>query len=188
MAHGHHADHGGGNKRIAIFIAALAALLAIAETGGKSAQTAALFHNIDASNLWSFFQAKTIRQTTLRVAASQVELDTSDGIPAQLTEARKKQVGQWRDTANRYESEPENQEGRKELMARAKAQEQKRDKSMAAYHLFELSSATFQISIVLASASIITAAVWLVYVAGGLSVVGIALGALAWFAPTLIHL
>ncbi|MCK6449544.1 MAG: DUF4337 domain-containing protein [Alphaproteobacteria bacterium] len=191
MAHGHHAEHGaehGSNKKIAIFIAALAALLAIAETGGKSAQTAALFHNIDATNLWQFFQAKTIRQTTLRVAASTAALDPTDGLPAPLVEARKKQIGEWRVTADRYESEPDKQEGRQELMARAKAQEVLRDRSMAAYHLFELSSAAFQIAIVLASATIITGAGWLVFLAGGLSAAGLVLGGLAWFAPTLVHL
>lgn len=187
MAHGHHTEHG-ANKKIAIFIAALAAFLAIAETGGKSAQTAALFHNIDATNLWQFFQAKTIRQTTLRVAASTAALEPSDGLAPPLLEARKKQIEQWRATADRYESEPANQEGRRELMARAKAQEALRDRSMAAYHLFELSSAAFQIAIVLASATIITGAGWLVFLAGGLSAVGLVLGGLAWLAPTLVHL
>ena len=59
----------GGNKKIALLVAVLAALLAISETGGKSSQTNALASHIDASNLWSFFQAKTIRQTTMRTAA-----------------------------------------------------------------------------------------------------------------------
>ena len=188
MSHGHHADHAPGNNKIAIFIAALAALLALAEMGGKSAQTAALFHNIDATNLWQFFQAKTIRQTVLRAAADEVELMAADGLPAALAEARKKQVGQWRETAQRYESEPAVQEGRKELMARAKAQEALRDRAMAAYHLFELASGAFQIAIVLASATIITGVAWLVYAGGALCAAGVVLGALGWFAPTLIHI
>ena len=33
---------------------------------GKSAQTHALALNIEASDTWNFFQAKTIRQTVLR--------------------------------------------------------------------------------------------------------------------------
>src|ERR1043165_6915777 len=113
MAHATHAEQG-GNKKIAIFIAALAALLALAETGGKSAQTAALFHNIDATNLWQFFQAKTIRQTTLRTAAETAGLQPAEALAAPLAEARKKQVEQWRETVARYESEPPTQEGRKE--------------------------------------------------------------------------
>lgn len=193
MSHGHHAEHGGGNehganRKIAIFIAALAALLAIAEMGGKSAQTAALFHNIDATNLWQFFQAETIRQTNLRTASDLMEMHATDAMAPALVETRKKRVQGWRETVARYESEPETQEGRKELMARAKAQEAQRDRSMAAYHLFELSSAAFQIAIVLASATIITGAIWLLYVGGGLCAIGTVLGAFAWIAPTAIHL
>ena len=69
MSHGHgHADHG-GNKGIALLISVLALVLAFSETLGKNAQTSALAHNIEASNLWAFFQAKTVRQTVLRTAA-----------------------------------------------------------------------------------------------------------------------
>ena len=74
--HGHGGDHGGAeNKRIALLIAVLALVLAFAETLGKSAQTAAIDKNIEASNLWSFFQAKTIRMTVLRTAAEAAELE-----------------------------------------------------------------------------------------------------------------
>jgi hypothetical protein len=190
MSHEHLAEHGnehGGHKKIAIFIAVLAALLALAETGGKSAQTAALFHNIDATNLWQFFQAKTIRRTALQVGRSMLEYGGNENLPANIVEGRRKQLEQWREDIRRYESEPDTQEGRQELMKRAKAQETLRDRSMAAYHLYELSSAAFQIAIVLASATIITGAIWLVYVGGALSAIGVVLGAIAWIAPTAIH-
>src|SRR5204862_220982 len=57
------------NKKVALFIAILALVLAFAETLGKGSQTSALASHIEASNLWAFFQAKTIRQTTVRTAA-----------------------------------------------------------------------------------------------------------------------
>jgi hypothetical protein len=60
-AHGH--GHVEGNKKIALLISVLALFLALVETMAKGAQTNALSYNIEASNLWSFFQAKTIRQT-----------------------------------------------------------------------------------------------------------------------------
>src|SRR5689334_25443658 len=127
MAHGHAHGHGdsaehGGNKGVALVIAVLALILAFAETLGKSAQTAGLAYNIEASNLWAFFQAKTIRQTVLRTAAEQVEAGTA-------TDGQKKQVGKWKDTAQRYQSEPDTGEGREQLAARAKEAEKKRDTS-----------------------------------------------------------
>ena len=82
MSGGHgHIDH--SNKRIALLVAVLAALLAISEMGGKSSQTNALASHIEASNFWTFFQAKTIRQTTLRTAAEEAEAtfkDAADGM------------------------------------------------------------------------------------------------------------
>jgi hypothetical protein len=181
MAHGHGGDHGGGNKGIALLISLLALVLAFSETLGKSAQTAALGYNIEASNLWAFFQAKTIRQTTLRTAAEQLDASVS-------SEAAKKQSEKWRDTAKRYQDEPDTGEGRKQLAERAKAAEKKRDYSLAAYHHFELSSAAVQIAIVLASASIITAMGWLAWVAGGLGMVGIAFCVIGHYFPTSVHI
>ena len=67
----HIESHGEHSKGIALLISVLALVLALSETLGKSAQTTALDANIQAANLWSFFQAKTIRQTTLRTAAQQ---------------------------------------------------------------------------------------------------------------------
>ncbi|MCC7048104.1 MAG: DUF4337 family protein [Alphaproteobacteria bacterium] len=58
---------------------------------------------------------------------------------------------------------------------------------MAAYHLYELSSAAFQIAIVLASATIITGMAWLAYAGGAPSVIGIVLCGSAWMAPTAVH-
>ena len=55
----------GHNKQIALLIAVIALFLALSETFGKSAQTSAISENVEASNLWAFFQAKTIRKTAV---------------------------------------------------------------------------------------------------------------------------
>ncbi len=75
----------------------------------------------------------------------------------------KAQADRWRQTAQRYETEPETGEGRKELTARAKAKEEHRDKSLAAYHMFEYASAAFQLAIVLAGAAALTSVIWLTF-------------------------
>ena len=185
MAGGAHVDHG-SNKGVALLIAVLALFLALAETGAKSQQTEAISRNIEAANLWAFFQARTIRQTNVRTAAEQAEialLALPEGARAQV--ARQQEA--WRGQAARWESEPETGEGRRELMARARAAEEKRDRSLAAYHQYEIGSAAFQVGIVLASASVITG-VGLLAVAGGLlGVVGVAFSLLGAFAPTLVH-
>ncbi len=180
-AHGGHHGQVPWGKKVAVLISVLAALLAIIEMGGKSAQNNSVSANIEAANLWSFFQAKTIRMTTMRTAADALET-------ALESEGAKKRVIDWRATAQRYDSEPETGEGRKELAQRAKAAEDRRDRALSAYHMFEYGAAALQIAIVLASASVVTSMIPLAIGAGALGMVGVAFGALGWFAPTLLHL
>lgn len=162
MSAGHgHVDAHGGNKGVALLISVLALVLAFSETLGKAGQITATAANIEASNLWAFFQAKTIRQTTLRTAAEQMEA-------ASPGEAAKKQITKWQETAERYQSEPETGEGRKELAARAKVAE--------------------QIAIVLASASIITTMPALVWLAGALGVVAVGFCVIGFWFPAAVHL
>ncbi len=183
--HGHGGDHTGGNKGVALLIAVLALFLALAETGGKSAQTEALTRNVEAANLWAFFQARTIRQTTVRTAAEAATLDLAATEDAARRAAIERQVAGWRGAAERWESEP--REGRRDLMERARTAERVRDRSMAAYHMYEYGSAAFQVAIVLASASIVTAVPLLAIGAGVLGVIGAVLTGLGFFAPELVH-
>ncbi|MEK7877511.1 MAG: DUF4337 domain-containing protein [Pseudomonadota bacterium] len=183
-----HGDSGPANKRIALLIAVLALVLAFSETLGKAAQTIALSQNIEASNPWAFFQAKTIRMTVLRTATEEVELDLQRGLPPGAQQAVEQRAAAWRKTAERYDSEPETGEGRKELAARAKAAETKRDHALNAYHHYEVASAAVQIAIVLASAAIITGIGALIWIAAGLGVVGVVFCTIGFFAPTAVHL
>jgi Domain of unknown function (DUF4337) len=184
--HAEHAAH--SNKRIALLIAFLALGLAISETLGKSAQTNALTDNIKASDTWAFFQAKTIRQTTLRTAAQAAELALAATEDEPQKAAMTKQIGDWQKTVARYESEPETDEGRKELSRRAQEAEHARDLALAKYHNYEYSSAAYQIGIVLASSSVITGMLALAYGAGGLGIIGLAFTLLGSVAPNALHL
>ncbi len=208
MSHGVHAvehevehrlehEHGGGhkntliqgqNKKIALLISVIALFLAFSETLGKSAQTKGIELNIKASDTWAFFQAKTIRQTTLRTAAEAMTVELAAATDEGVKAATQKQIDTWRGTVARYESEPETQEGRKELMARAQAAEHDRDLAMARYHHYEIASAIYQIGIVLASAAVITGMMALAYAAGGLGILGLVFTWIGLFAPHAVHL
>src|ERR1700760_609585 len=144
------------NRSIALLIAIIALCLALSETLGKGAQTESISKNVEASNLWAFFQAKSIRRTTVQTAAEQAKLGLG-ATPDDATKAAvQKQIDDWQKTAARYRSEPETGEGSEQLSERAKHAEHERDEATAQYHHFELASAAFQIAIVLASATIIT--------------------------------
>ena len=187
MEQAEHAEHAGSeNKKIALLIAVIALCLALSETLGKGAQTESIAKNVEASNLWAFFQAKTIRRTVVQTAADQAKL----GAPADDTAkaAVQKQIDDWQKTAARYRSEPETKEGTEQLSERAKHAEEERDEATAKYHHFELASAAFQIAIVLASATIITGMIVLAWISGVLALAGIAMTALGIFSPHLLHL
>ncbi len=176
------------NKKIALLIAVIALFLALSETLGKSEQTSALSHNIEAANLWAFFQAKTIRITTLRTAADTRKIDAEAAADAAVKASMTQQIDGWLRTAARYEDEADPPEGRKQLAARAKAAEAKRDTALARYHHYEVASAAFQIGIVLASATVITGMLALAWLAGGLALAGLGFMGIALAAPHAVHL
>jgi hypothetical protein len=188
MEHAEHAEHASTqNRKIALLIAVIALFLALSETLGKGAQTEAISKNVEASNLWAFFQAKSIRRTVVQTAADQAKLDvaTANG---DSKAALQKQIEDWQKTAARYRSEPETGEGTEQLAERAKHAEEERDLATVKYHHFELASAAFQIGIVLASATIITGIAVLAWISGALAVAGLAFTALGVFLPHLLHL
>src|SRR5262245_19244586 len=70
------------NKWVGVYIGVLAVLLAICNVGGANAAKDATRANIEASNTWSFYQAKTIRRTSYTLAADEMEqlLATQPGV------------------------------------------------------------------------------------------------------------
>ena len=114
MEHAEHAEHASSeNRKIALLIAVIALCLALSETLGKGAQTESIAKNVEASNLWAFFQAKSIRRTTVQTAAEQAKL-AGPGDDATKA-AVQKQIEDWQKTAARYRSEPETGEGQDQL-------------------------------------------------------------------------
>jgi len=183
------AEHASGeNRKIALLIAVIALCLALSETLGKGAQTESISKNVEASNLWAFFQAKSIRRTVVQTASDQSKLSLGQIGDAAAKAALQKQIDDWQQTAARYRSEPSTGEGTEQLSERAKHAEEERDLATAKYHHFELASAAFQIGIVLASATIITGIIALAWISGLLTLAGIAFTALGVFMPNLLHL
>ena len=187
LEHAEHVEHAGhNNKKVALLIAILALGLAFSETLGKASQTEGISLNIKASDTWNFFQAKTIRQTTLRTAAQALTTEA-----AVTDEPRKaillKQADDWMKTVARYDSDPKEKDGRKELRELAEKYEHERDTHLARYHSYEYSSAAYQIGIVLASAAVITGMVALVWGSIGLGILGLIFTFMGLLAPEMPH-
>ncbi len=167
----HEAAHSNNrnSKLIGLLISVLALFLAVSEMLGKSAQTHALGLTIEASDTWNFFQAKTIRQTVLRTNIEGLKVQADAGKPEV-----EKQLSTWQATVDRWESEPSTNEGRKELMKKAKDIEAKRDGFLEQYHAYEFASLLIQLGIVLSSVTLLTSVMW--FSAGS---IGLGLGGLA---------
>lgn len=99
---------------------------------------------LKASNTYGFYQSKSIKQT---LAEGQLE-------EAKLV-GNKERAAKLEAKIARYESEPDTGEGKKELLARARAQEAARDEARLHSPWLNFSGMLFQLAIVLLSASIL---------------------------------
>ncbi|HWS54205.1 MAG TPA: DUF4337 domain-containing protein [Pyrinomonadaceae bacterium] len=165
-ARGESAEEGDNlNSTAAIVIALMAMLLALTSLGGGNAAEDIMNHNIHASDTWAFYQAKNIRQTAYRLAADDLEseLQMQAAASPEARQAIERRIQQYRETAARYEDEPDpaapadplRGEGKKQLTARARDFETQRDRAQAQDPNFDFAEALFQIAIVLASVAIL---------------------------------
>lgn len=172
------------NKKVALVIAVLALFLAFAEAGAKYAEHHSTEVNIERSDLFAFYQAKKIRQTVIETAAQNAEAGVGDGKPS---DALEKQIASWKDKAAAFEKDPKKpKDGLDAILEQAKAAHEERELLNRKLEHFEYSAGALQIAIVLASGSIITGMVVLAWLAGGLGLVGAALLAFGYFAPTVL--
>ncbi|HKA73183.1 MAG TPA: DUF4337 domain-containing protein [Xanthobacteraceae bacterium] len=161
-------------RRAAVAIAVFAMLLAITSLGGQNATKEALNSNIEASNYFNFFQAKNMRQTAFMLAADEFEFAWGNNpqLSGEAKAALRRKLEDYRRTVDRYESEPETGEGKKELMAKAREQVQKRDRALKQDPYFDYAEALLQIAIVLISVAIVAEQVWLAYLGGVVGIIG----------------
>ncbi len=160
---------------IGVWIGALAVILAICSMGGSNAGKDATLKNIEAANTWAFFQSKNLRRQAIRLQADelQLQLDTNNTMPPPTRTAIEGKLTEYRDLDKQLTSNKTNNEGLDELWTKAKALEVDRDTAMLKDPYFDYAEAALQIAIVLASISIITGGVWMLFGSIGLGVLGI---------------
>jgi hypothetical protein len=173
--HGHHEHHPDRFRRFAaVYLGIVAMLLAIAALGGNEATKEMLSANIQAADTYAFYQAKNARQVIYETAADQLDLQLAAGtLSGAAADKAGALVKRYRDTAKRYESDPEKGEGKRELLAKARAWEARRNHADAQIPNFEYGEALFQIAIVLGSVAIVAASGWLIGLSAALAVIGV---------------
>lgn len=159
----------------AVILGVMAMLLAIASLFGEASMKDTINFNIKASDTYAFYQAKNERQTSIALAADQLAAlaAANPDWPASARAGVDKLVADYRATVARYETDPKTNEGKKELLQRARAYEEKRDRAQHEDSNYDYARALFQIAIVLGSVSIVAISRPLLWLGCGLA--GIAL-------------
>jgi len=145
-------------------ITVIAALLAINTYIGNGNSSKVLSNTIKANDLWSFYQAKSIKQTLAEMAYDDA-IDRNQPIKAEKLKAK----------IARYESDIQTGEGKKELMEKARALELERDQVRKSGPWLTFSGMAYQLGIVLLSASILAVSMPLFWSSIAVSIVGITL-------------
>lgn len=142
-------------------ITVIALLLAVNTYMANSFSSKVLNNTIAANNVWAFYQAKSIKQ-----ALAEQNYDDAvahgDKTKAKAMEAK----------IARYESDPEKGEGKKELMAKAKQLEADRDIAKKHGPWMTFAGTSYQLAIVLLSASILAVSMSMFYASIGVSLFG----------------
>jgi hypothetical protein len=153
-------------------ITVLALMLAINTYIATGFSSKVLNNTIAANNMYSFYQAKSIKQTL-------AEQSLDDAVARKDTA----KIEKLQAKIERYESEPATGEGKKELLAKARSLEAGRDEARRHSPWLTFSGTTFQLAIVLLSASILAVSVpmyWASLAVGGLGLLLLGQGYYLW--------
>jgi hypothetical protein len=169
----------GRDRWVAVYIGVLAVILAICSMGAGNATKDATLNNIEAANVWAFFQAKNMRRQVLRVQADDLalRLTTETDLAPDARAAIEAKIADYRNqdailTTGDPDKPAAEREGLDQLFEKGKRLDAVRDTAMRRDPYFDYGEALLQIAIVLASISIITKGGLLLGVSGILGVAG----------------
>ena len=138
-------------RRVALVTAVYAVVLAIASLGGNNAMKEMILAQQEASNQWSYYQAKVIREHLNR--GNKLMLEAQLAEPSRLVGAERDKYQalllKFADEEKRMNAD------KKEIEPKARALEAERDRNQAKDPYFDYAEVLLQIAIVCSSVSII---------------------------------
>jgi hypothetical protein len=149
-------------SKAALIISIFAAMYSFDAYIGNTLSSRILNETIHLNDVYSFYQAKSIKQSLYQMAADDVEMVLEDKALAepdrqQLTD----RLNKYKASIARYESDPASGEGKKELLVSAKQIEADRDRAKKQAPWIGVAGSVMQISIVLVTASILSAGMFM---------------------------
>jgi hypothetical protein len=139
-------------RRVALTTAIFAVLLAITSLGGNNATKEMLLSQQQSADQWAFYQSKAMREHLYRSQKMRLEVDLLDRSTGMRPETKKKYddlLKTFTDEEGRYKIE------KKKIEEDAKQLEAARDRNMSKDPYFDYAEVMLQISIVMASISIL---------------------------------
>lgn len=160
-------------SKAAMIISIFAAIFSVNAFIASQLSSNILNNTIKANDIYSFYQAKSLKQTMAEYAQEDAN-----------RAGDKKRGEELQARIDRYESEPATGEGKRELLAKAKQIEADRDLAKKKSPWIGIAGSVMQIAIVLLTASILSSGALMFY--GGLVAMGFALilmsqGIFLWF-------
>ena len=139
-------------KKVALFTAIYAVILAICALGGNNSMKDMLLAQQEASNQWAFYQAKNNREYLYRIEKDRLETQLVERGDTMKPAALKHYKAQIQKAAA---EEVRLAKDKQEIIIEAKKQEHERDVNRAKDPYFDFGEALLQIAIVMSSVSII---------------------------------
>jgi hypothetical protein len=139
-------------KRVALTTAVFAVVLAITSLGGNNATKEMILAQQQSSDQWAFYQSKVVRQHLYNIERLRIEaelLQSGVSMKPQVREKYEATLKKASDEEKRYDAE------RKQIEQAARGFEHERDRYRAKDPYFDYAEALLQISIVMASISIL---------------------------------
>jgi hypothetical protein len=161
-------------RRVALTTALYAVILAITSLGGNNSMKEMLLAQQEASNQWSFYQAKAMRENLYRIQRLNLEADFLDRAEAMKPQTRARfeaTMKKMADEEARYGAE------KKDIEKEARKAEHERDANKKKDPYFDFAEVLLQISIVMASIAILSSSRPVFY----FSLVGAVIGAILSF-------
>jgi len=149
-------------KRVALTTAIFVVILAITSLGGNHAMKEMLLAQQQSSDQWAFYQSKVIRESLYKIEKMRMEANLLEGRASMRPEVGEKyetMLKKIRDEELRYGVE------KKKIEQDARVLEQERDMNRSKDPYFDYAEVLLQISIVMASISILAVSRYTFYLA-----------------------
>jgi hypothetical protein len=157
-------------SKAALIISIFAAIYSFDAFVGSTLSSRILNETIHINDVYSFYQAKSIKQGMAEYAQEEA-----------ARAGDKNRVAELQKRIDRYESDPASGEGKKELLAKAKQLEASRDRAKKQSPWIGIAGSVMQISIVLLTASMLSAGMLMFWAGIGAQLAALALMAQGLF-------